>query len=55
MEWIAKPMVKTNFSIPQYGINTHKSSIEYSLDLCYPLSSTCHDSLYHDPLDQSTP
>jgi len=50
-----KPMVKTKFSIPQDRINTHKSSIEFYLDFIYPLSSTCHDSLYHDWLDQFAP
>ena len=50
-----KPMVRTNFSIPQDGINTHNSILEHDLDLCYSLSSTCHEYLYSDPLDQSSP
>jgi len=54
-EWLMKPMVKINVSIPQGGISTHKSSIEYDLALCYPLSSKYHDSLYHGLIDQSTP
>lgn len=54
-EWLMKPMVKTNTSILQDDVTVHNSSLEYDLDFCFPLSSICHDSLYRDMLDQSTP
>lgn len=50
-----KPMVKTNFSISQDDVTIHNSSLEFVLDFYHPLSSTCHDCLYHDEPDQSTP
>lgn len=53
--WIMKPMVKTNFPIPQDDVIIHNSSLKSDLDFCYPLSSTCHDSLYCDFPVQSAP
>ena len=53
-KWLMNPMVKTN-SIPQDDVTIHNSSLESDLDFCYSLSSTCDDSLYHDPSDQSAP
>jgi len=44
-------MVKTNSSIPQDDLIVHNSS----MNSCYPLSSTCLDSLYSDPTDQLAP
>lgn len=37
LEWLIFPMVKTNFSIPQDGINTHNSTLEYDSNLYHPL------------------
>lgn len=54
-EWLMKPMVKTNSSILQDDITIHNYSLESDLDFCYPLSSTCHESLYRDPPDQPNP
>lgn len=55
LEWFMKPMVKPNLSIPQDGIDTHKSRLEYDLDACHPLSSLSHDLLPLDLLDKSLP
>jgi len=60
LEWLMKPMVKTNSSTPQddssilnLGPKSYSTEIIISLrDIYHPLSSTCHDSLYHDPPDQ---
>lgn len=49
------PMVKTNSSIPEDDVTIHNSTLKSDTDFCYPLSSRCHDSLYHDHLDQSDP
>jgi len=54
LEWLSKPITKTHSSIPQEDVTVHNSSLEYDLHLCHPPSSTSHDSLYHDLLDQST-
>lgn len=50
-----KPAMKTNYSILQDDVIVHNSILESDLDFCYPLSSTCHDSLYHDLLEKSIP
>ena len=63
LERFMEPRVKANPSTPKYdtsilNLNLESSSIESITsprDICHSLSSTCHDSLYHDPLDQSTP
>ena len=45
LEWFTKPMVNNNSSILQDDVTIHNSSLESDLYFCYPLSSTCYDSL----------
>lgn len=55
--------MKANPFIPQDDIGTLNNNLESgyvesvtsSRDISHPLSSTCHDSVYHDFLDQSAP
>lgn len=54
-ECLMKRTVKTHASILQDDVIVHKSSLKSNLDFCYHLSSTYRpNSLYHDPLDQSS-
>lgn len=46
VDWLMKPMVKINSPIQQDNPTVYNSS----LNSYYPLSSTCLDSLYYDPL-----
>jgi len=63
LDWFMEPKVKANHSIPQDEISALNLNLEfgstkmvtYSSDIFYPLSSKFHDSLCHDPLDQSAP
>lgn len=63
LEWFMEPRVKTNPSIPQDDTSTLNLNLEFgstesitsSRDIFHPLSSVCHDSLYHDLLDKSAP
>lgn len=52
LEWLKNTMAKIRSSITQEDIAIHIPSLESNLCLCYPPSSTSHDSLYHDSLDQ---
>jgi len=54
-EWLMRPMVKIKSSTLQDDVTVRNSTLEYVLDFCYPLSSTGHDYLYHDPLERSVP
>lgn len=57
-----EPEVETHSLILQYDINTHNFNLELDLiesiissrDTLQPIPSISHDSLFHDPLDQST-
>ena len=55
LEWIMRPMAKTNSSTLQNDVTIHNCNLKCDMDLCYPLPSTVHDSLYHDPLGKSIP
>jgi len=63
LEIFMEPRVKTNPSIPQDDTSILNLNLEYgstesitsSREIFHSLSSTCHDSLYHDPLDHSAP
>lgn len=63
LEWFMEPRVKTNSSIPQDDLSIvnpnlesgSTESITYSRDTCHPLPYSCHDTLYLDLIDQSTP
>ena len=51
LEWLRKHTMKTHSSIPQEDIIVHNSSIESDMHLFHRLSSTSHESLYHDSLN----
>lgn len=53
--FLMKLIMKTNSFIQQDGITIHNFSLESNLDFCHPLSSTGHDSLYHDLCERSIP
>jgi len=63
LKWFMDPRVKANIFIPQDDISALNLNFEFgstkmvtsSRDICYSLSSTCHDPLYHDSLDQHVP
>lgn len=62
-KWLMDPRVKANPFTPQDEIDTLNINLEYgsiesftySRGICHPLSSTCHESTYHDPCDQFSP